>query len=211
MNWIEADHSVSVESAACAKGSFVSTSRIPCAPPHTRRSVRLGAESPTFTLPSATPSPFRAFSCFSWTPACGRSTKDTKGHERGAGDSQECDSEGENGLWLSHFIHRHLAGLYRNPQNRNLQLSKAIVSFHTSNLQLPKQIVNPHNYNLQLPKPIVNPHNCNLQLPKQIVSPHNRNLQLPGASVNLHRSIWQLPEASVNSPTASIQRGLPFS
>ena len=126
-----------------------------------------------------------------------------RGATSGAGDSQDCDLEGGNGLRLSLFNHQHLAEVYRNPQNRNLQLPKTIVKPHRSNLQLPKSIVSPHNRIRQLPKPIVNPHTSTLQLPKPIVNPHNCIRQLPGASVSLHTSTRQLPEASVSLPATS--------
>ena len=115
--------------------------------------------------------------------------------------------EGGNGLRLSLFNHQHLAEVYRNPQNRNLQLPKTIVKPHRSNLQLPKSIVSPHNRIRQLPKPIVNPHTSTLQLPKPIVNPHNCIRQLPGASVSLHTSTRQLPEASVSLPATSALLG----
>ena len=128
-----------------------------------------------------------------------------RGATSGAGDSQDCDLEGGNGLRLSLFSHRHLAGLYKNPRNRNLQLPKTIPNLRKPNLQLSETIPNLRKPNLQLPETIPNLRKPNLQLPGTVLNPRKPNLQLPGTLPNLRKPNLQLPETLPNPRKPNLQ------
>ena len=186
MNWIE-DNSALVESAASAHGRFdVSSLRLnrhPISLPASVALVGISAYSnghvPRIALP---------LSCFfvsSVDITEAKSTKDTKGHERGAGDSQECESRVGIGLAAVASYPPTLGGLYRNPQNLNDKLTSGLTDIRNRDDKLTSALTDIRNLDDKLTSVLTNIRNLDDKLTSGLTNIRNLNDKLTSALTDI--------------------------